>query len=404
MAWKNLWRHKIRTILTVLAMAGSLFLAITLVNMSKGSYGKMIDQGVRSGSGHIGIYRQGYLAERLAEQSFPVDDLLEKISSLSEVKVALPHLQFSSLAQSAYESRGALLFGLSPSKEAPNNPYIQKIPQGRFLLDSDKTQAVIGVGLAKELRIKVNKSFVITLQDKKGELRIEKLKVVGFLQTGIKELDNSLVMVNLPEAQNISGYTGQIHELSILLHSAKQQKKVFPLVKAMLSDRPELVAEGWQKAMPNLSNAIQYDYTSLRVILFLLVVIVGIGIINTFLMSVLERTREFGTLMAIGASPGFLGFLVITEASFTGILGIILGWIGGCSATYYLITHGLDLTFLMAEGQEFGGVFFDPIIRATWNISTMVSLSILLFMICLGASLYPAWQAGRIDPVKALHD
>ena len=119
LAWKNLWRHRIRTFITVLAMAGSLFLAISLVNLAKGSYSKMIDQGVRSGSGHIGIYEKGYVKDRLAEQSFLMGNLAEKISQVPGVKAVLPHLQFSGLAQSAYDSRGALLFGLLPSQEAP---------------------------------------------------------------------------------------------------------------------------------------------------------------------------------------------------------------------------------------------------------------------------------------------
>ena len=402
LAWKNLWRHRIRTFITVLAMAGSLFLAISLVNMAKGSYSKMIDQGVRSGSGHIGVYQKGYVKDRLAEQSFPMDNLLEKIQNISGVKAVLPHLKFSALAQSAYDSRGSLLFGLKASQESSINPYIQKLSEGRFLMDSDKRKAVVGSGLAKELRIAPGKSFIITLQDKAGELQSEKLRVVGILQTGIKELDNSMIMVNLPEAQRISGYIGQVHELSVILHSAFLQGSVFPVIQSLLSRKDNLVALGWQQAMPNLRNAIQYDYTSLRVILLLLVTIVGIGIINTFLMSVLERTREFGTLMAIGTPPSFLRWLVITEASFTGLLGVILGWIGGSVATYYLVTRGLNLAFIMSDGQEFGGVFFDPIIRASWNIPNMISLSIFLFIICIGAALYPAWKAAKIEPVQAL--
>lgn len=402
LAWKNLWRHRIRTFITVLAMSGSLFLAISLVNMAKGSYSKMIDQGVRSGSGHIGVYQKGYVKDRLAEQNFAVGNLLEKIQNISGVKAVLPHLKFSSLAQSAYDSRGSLLFGIVPSQEAPINPYIQKLSKGRFLMDSDKRKAVIGSGLAKELRIKPGKNFIITLQDKTGDLQSEKLQVVGILQTGIKDLDNSMVMVNLPEVQRISGYIGQVHELSVILHSALLQGSVFPLIQSLLPHKRNLVALGWQQAMPNLQNAIQYDYTSLQVILLLLVVIVGIGIINTFLMSVMERTREFGTLMAIGTPPAFLRWLVITEASFTGLLGIIFGWIGGSAATHYMVTRGLDFTFILSEGQEFGGVFFDPIVRASWNISNMIFLSVFLFIICIGAALYPAWKAAKIEPVLAL--
>ncbi|MEW5803495.1 MAG: FtsX-like permease family protein [bacterium] len=402
LAWKNLGRHRIRTTLTVLAVGGSLFLAITFVNMAKGGYSKMIDQGVRAGSGHIGVYRRGYLEDRVAEQNFLAADLPEKVRKLPGVAAVLPHIQLSALAQSAYESRGAFLVGLVPSEEASVNPYIQKLSQGRFLQDADMRKAVIGSILARELKVETGKGFVITVQDKDGELQSEKFRVAGIFHTGIKEIDNSLVMVNLREAQKLSRLTGRVHELSVLLLSASWQESVQSAIRDLLSDRQDLVAEGWHRAMPNLYHAIQYDYVSLQVILLLLVVIVGIGIINTFLMSVLERTREFGTLMAIGTPPAFLRWLVVTEAFLTGIMGITLGWIGGCAATDYLVRYGLDLTSIISKGQEFGGVFFDPVIRASWNFSTMAFLSLFLLLVCIGASLYPAWQAGTVNPVEAL--
>lgn len=401
LAWKNLWRHRLRTLITVTAMGGSLFLSVTLVNLSRGSYGKMIDQGVRSGSGHIGVYKEGYIEERLPEQSFTVGNLMEKIEQIPRVEMALPHLQFSALAQSAYDARGALLFGLFPSREASLNPYVKGLTKGRFLKDTDGRQAVIGEGLSRELRVPVGKSLVITLKDEAGELRSEKLLVVGLLATGIKEMDNALIMVNLPEVQRISGYFDQVQEISLILQSSSQQKKILPRLASLLAKRKELVAKGWQEAMPNLSDAIKYDAASQQVILLLLVIIVGIGITNTFLMSVLERTREFGTLMAIGTSPLFLRLMVMTEAFFTGLLGLMVGWLSGSIATYYLIVHGFDFSFIMGDGQEFGGVFFEPIIRASWNFPEMIFLSLFLLLVCISAAFYPAWQAGRIDPVKA---
>ena len=402
LAWKNLGRNMIRTFITVLAVGGSLFFAIILINETTGSYRKMIDQGVRSGSGHIGIYQKGFLEDRLMGQSFVIGDLLEEIQKIAGVKEILPHLQFSTLAQSAYASREALLMGVLPAREAQINPYVQKISAGRFLRYEDNTQAVIGSELARELKVDVGNSFIMKVQGKNGVLQSERFHVVGIIKSGIKNVDNYLVMAHLSQVQKITQFVGEAHELSVLLQSASLVESAYSAIKPLISKRPNLEAVSWKEAMPKISNAIRLSYTYFRLIIFFLVVIVGVGIINTFLMSVLERSREFGILMSIGTPPGFLIWLVITEAFFNGIMGVMVGLILGSAGTYYLIVHGLDLSIVLKDGREYGGVFFDSLIRADWNIPSMIFLSIFFILICIGASLYPAWKAGRVNPIEVL--
>ena len=402
LAWKNLGRNMIRTFITVLAVGGSLFFAIILINETTGSYRKMIDQGVRSGSGHIGIYRKGFLEDRLMGQSFLIGDLLEEIQKIAGVKEILPHLQFSSLAQSAYASREALLMGVLPAREAQINPYVQKLSAGRFLRDEDNTQAVIGSELARELKVDVGNSFIMKVQGKDGVVHSERFHVVGIIKSGIKNVDNYLVMAHLSQVQKITQFVGEAHELSVLLQSASLVESAYSAINPLISKRPNLEAVSWEKAMPKISNAIRLSYTYFRLIIFFLVVIVGVGIINTFLMSVLERSREFGILMSIGTPPGFLIWLVITEAFLNGIMGVMVGLILGSAGTYFLIVHGLDLSIVLKDGREYGGVFFDSLIRADWNIPSMIFLSIFFILICIGASLYPAWKAGRVNPIEVL--
>lgn len=402
LAWKNLWRNRRRTLITLAALSLSLMLVQAFHNLSFGVYARMIDAGVRAGSGHIALYHPGYIESRDEKLSFAPGDLAKTIEEIDGVDRVLPRLYLPGLAQSSRESRGILLTGVDPGPEAAANPFLKNLPADQLPRSLDGRDAVLGERLLRELKLKPGQKFVITLQNRQGDLVSEMFRVHGVVNSGIKQVDASLILVGRERAAAMAGIPGEVHELSVILRSGSEDVRVHPAINALLAQRPGIEAASWARAMPNLSNAIRLDYTSQKFIFVIILLIVTIGVVNTLLMSVMERLREFGVIRALGATPGRLRILVFTEALFLGLCSLVLGSILGSLATWYLVDVGIDLRNFVPNTLEFGGVVFDPVMRATWDIPWMTRIAGFVFLLSLAASIYPAVKAGRISPAEAM--
>lgn len=402
LAWKNLWRNRRRTLITLAALSFSLMLVQAFHNLSFGVYARMIDSGVRAGSGHVAVYRDSFLASRDEKLSFAAGDLPDAIAERPEVLQVLPRVYLPGLAQSARESRGILLTGVDPQAERRVNPFLRGLQEDQLLRSTDGRDAIIGERLLQELKLKPGNKFVVTVQSRSGELTSELLRIRGVVRTGIREVDRSLVMVGRQRAAAMGGIPGQIHELAVVLKKADDEKTALPAIRDLVRRRPKLQAVSWQEAMPNLSNAIRLDYASQQFIFVVILLIVTIGVVNTLLMSVMERIREFGVIRAVGASPGRLRWMVLTEAFLLGCASLVVGSLLGSLATWYLVDVGIDLRTFLPESLEFGGVVFDPVLRATWDLAWMARIGLYVVGLALLAALYPARKAGRISPVEAM--
>lgn len=402
LAWKNLWRNRRRTLITLIALSFSLMLLQGSHNLSHGVYSSMIDSGVRAGSGHMVICQRDYLDSRDEKLAFKPAGLTAEIAALSKVEAVLPRLYLPGLAQSSRESRGILLTGVDPSVEKMINPFLRKLPDSGWLSSSDGHGAILGSRLLKELKLKTGQKFVVTMQHQSGELVSDMFRVRGVVATGIKTIDSTLMMVGLDRAAALVGSKGKFHELAIILTDQNAGSQVWSQVKMLLQDRRDIAAYSWEEAMPNLYNAIRLDYASSNFIFVILLLIVAIGVVNTLLMSVMERFREFGVILAVGARTARLRLLILAEALLMGLVAMIVGSCLGALLTWYLVAVGIDMRTFISETLEFGGVVFDPVLRAAWDLPWMVRISFYLLLLSFLAALYPAIKAGRITPVAAM--
>lgn len=402
LAWRNIWRSRRRTIITVIAISFSLMLVQAFHNLAFGVYAQMIDSGVRSGSGHIAVYRGDYATSRDDRLYWKKGDIDEKISALAGVKAALPRIYLPGLAQSSRESRGILLTGIDPVAENDINPLLKKINAPEMIRSLDGRDALVGSRLLTELKLKVGNKFVVTAQGAEGELVSELFRIRGVINSKIREVDSSLVMVGRQRVAMMTNQPDSVHELAIILERPEIEEQLIPLIADILPKDSDVSAVSWEVAMANLANAIKLDYASQKFIFLIIVLIVTIGVVNTLLMSVMERIREFGVILAVGATPGRLRKMVMTEAFFIGLISMLLGNILGALATWYLVDVGIDLRDFVPETMEVGGVVFDPIMRATWDFAYMGQMSIYVLVLSVVASLYPAVKAARIEPARAM--
>ena len=401
-AWRSLWRNRRRTLITLAAIALSIMLVQAFHNLSVGTYAQMVDSGVRAGSGHLAIYRDGYLVGREEQFSFAPKDLTAQVGGLAGVGAVLPRLYLPALAQSSHDSRGILLIGVDPQAERRVNPFLKELGPDTMLRDAGGRDAILGQRLLDDLQLAVGRKLVVTAQHRDGTLHSELLRVRGVVATGMSEIDGTLLMVGIDRAAQLVGLPGEVHELAIILDRAGDERRIAPQVSRLAAAHPGIAAVSWGEAMPNLANAIKLDYASQKFIFAIILLIVTIGVVNTLLMSVMERLREFGVVLALGSSPGRLRWLVLLEALLLGLLAALAGCLLGALATWYLVEVGIDLQAFIPETLEFGGVVFDPVLRAAWDLPWMARITLYIVGLTLLAALYPAVKAGRITPVEAM--
>jgi len=403
LAWRNLWRNRRRTLITLTAMSFSLMLVQGFHNLSYGVYAQMIDSGVRAGSGHIALYRGDYATSRDDRLTFAPGQLPGQIAALPGVTNVLQRLYLPALAQSSRESRGILLTGIDPAAEAMVNPLLAKLDLSTLLPTTDGRDALMGSRLLRELKLEIGQKFVVTAQGADGELASELLFVRGTVHSGIRSVDNSLVMVGRQRAALLAGRPETVHEIAVLLSAPDDSGDQLQRVRALLP-AGEIQALPWDTAMPNLANAIKLDYASQKFIFLVIVIIVSIGVINTLLMAVMERLPEFGLLLALGASPWRLRAMVLCEALLLGLVAMFIGSLLGSLLTWYLAAIGIDLRRFLPESIEFGGVIFDPVLRATWDVRYMLQMAALMPLLAGLASFYPANRAARVAPAVAMRN
>ncbi len=402
MGWRNLWRNRRRTIIEIVSIAGSVMLGVAWNNLAIGSYTKMIDDGVKMGSGHIGIYHPDYLEMRKTEQVVDAAAIVPEIEKIEEVEGIYPRLNVPGLVRSARESRSSMLMGIDFDREKSINPLLadKRIDDGG-LPDPSKREALIGYRLARELDLDIGSKFVIMAQGRDGDIVSGLYRVSGLLHTNVQDIDTGAVLVDRKKLGDLIGRPGSAHEIAIMLPSHRMIEEVLPKVQAVVADLSGTEAFPWNEAMKSLADSVELDHAALKIMVFILYVIVGIGTINTLLMSVMERTREFGVVRAIGVNRSGIRKMVLSEATVLAVVGVLIGVGLGMLIGVYTHNYGIDLSGAIDE-QGMGGVLFEPIMYSAWDWYGMFVLGLGMMIVAILASLYPTHYVLRIQPSEAM--
>ncbi len=400
-AWRNLWRNRRRTSIQLAAIAGSLFLALFYHHIAVGMYADMIDDGVRSGSGHVGLYHKRYLDDRQVSDTIPADTLVPLLSQEPGVEAVYARLNVPGLLRSSRNSRPALGMGLDIAREAAHNILLDPKNLVAGSLPDSPAEVAIGEVLAQELQVKVGKKVVWMAQDAQGEMASKLFKVSGILKTGVKAVDSGTVLASREALAALIGREGHAHEIAVMLEGPEAIPGMLPRLKAIASQAEATDAYPWQKAMPNLAAIIEWGNSETRMIVSILFVLVGIGTLNTMLMSVMERTREFGVIRALGVHRGSIRVMVMAEALVLGLAGSVVGVALTGLLGLYTSTVGMDFS-AMYQDMDMGGVALDPVIRTGWDWTMVLGLSLGMILLSVLASLYPAQRALAIRPADAI--
>lgn len=403
LGWRNLWRNRRRSLIELTSIAGSVFFAIFMNNLAKGSYAQMIDDAVKMGSGHIGLYRSHYIELRKTELTFKATPLVSKLEKDPDVVGVYPRLLIPGLIRSSRESRAAMVVGLDFSREKDMNPILdsRKISEGTLPADDDTQGALMGAGLARDLGIGVGKKFVIMVQGADGEIESKLYRITGLIRTNASMIDSRMVVVSRRVLSGVIGREDAVHEIGVMLTSHDKIEDALPRLAAIAGTEDDVQALPWEKAMAEVADAIKMDYVGMQIIVVFMYLIVGIGTVNTLLMSVMERSREFGVIRAIGLGKGGIRKIVFAEGFVLALTGVVVGLALSMLVGLYTSTHGIDYSFMIKD-QGFAGTLMDPVMRSIWDWRRMGLLCGGMVVLALAASLYPAHYILKIRPAEAM--
>ena len=396
-ASRNVFRQKRRTLLTVLTMFGGFTLSAISIGWADGTYNNIIDMFTRNRLGHIQIHGNGYLDKpSLYNQVADYKKVATTIESIEGVVAWSPRLYSVGLASVENKSAGVRIIGLDPTRESMATRFENQVVSGQTFSRTPSGEAILGKSLAKTLAAEVENEVVILSQGADGSIANDVYQVVGLVESGDAVNDQTALYLHLEEAQELLALEGKVHEIVVIVQQLDRVAALTEKITLRL-DNHELSVEPWQVFAKSFYVAMTADKRGNWVMLFIINLIVAVGVLNTVLMTVLERTREYGALRAIGTSPQQVFQLVIFEVFIMAVIGIITGIVAGFLFNYLLSFQGIAIP----QSITYGGMEFTHLYTEVNAHSFYIPAATVLFSALL-VGTFPAVRAARIAPAQAL--
>ncbi|MBN1551019.1 ABC transporter permease [bacterium] len=404
MAFRNLRKNKRRTWITLFSIGFGLLLAMTFTGIGDSGYTKMINGAARLGSGHLSIVPSGYIETPALDKT--IQDTEEKIALLKKydhIDACVVRIQGQAMVATPRDSGGATFVALDPGTETSDTAYfLEYIKEGKLFDRDDTFGIVIGRTMSDRLKVGIGEKIVYTTTDKHGEITSGLARVSGIFESGSKEVDGYFIILPLNRMRDLLGYNNdEATLLAIFLDDHHRSEHLKNRLQSEMNDSSCEVTT-WRETMPDMASFVALDSSMNYLFQIIIFLLIAAGILNTILMSVLERTRELGIMLAIGMSPVRVVGLIMAEAFWLGILGIVSGIIITAPLYYYLHIFGIDFSGLIHEDTDVAGVVFDSIIYNDLRLESFLFIITGAFIITLLSGIYPAWKAGRLAPVESI--
>ncbi|WP_215224499.1 ABC transporter permease [Echinicola shivajiensis] len=401
LAWRNIWRNKRRTIITIVSIAFAVILSSLMRSMQLGSYERMIDNSVRFLTGYIQIHQKGYWDEQVIDNAFsPPSNLLEKVAAIEDVEAAVPRLESFALASYQNQTKGALVIGIDPQKEVSLTNVEDKIVQGKPF-EIDEEHVLVGTGLAEYLKLSVGDTIVLISQGYHGVNAAGKYAVSGLVQFGLPLLTNQVVFMPLPAAQYFYGAEQLLTALAVVTEHPKHVSSIETSLRQEV-DTTALEIMNWRIMMPELIQGIEVDNISGIIMLMLLYVVIGFGMFGTFLMMTTERLYEFGVLLSIGMRRYKLQLIVFAEIIMLAMIAVLAGFALSMPVISYFYHHPITLADEYKEAFEKFGI--EPVYVFSLDPVVFTSQAWVVFFMALVLGGYPLYKIWKLDPVNAMRE
>jgi len=401
LAWRNIWRHRRRTVIIVLAMGLSLALMMWYDGLLDGFNNAIAGNAVRVLGGNVQVHAAGYRENVESNPLLPMADdtaVVRAALSQPDVIAASRRIQTGGLVSNREGAFSMNIVGIEPEAEAPVSLIAEHIVDGRFLEAGDGDAMLVGRGLADALSLQVGDRVTMVGSDIHKQNRQRAMTIIGIYDVGIPSIEKGTAYISLGEAQTLFNLRDQATEVQITLEKVGKEADI---VAALTPILPGYEVESWDKNYPELGNAIGRKNIVMDIFSIIIVMIAGIGILNLLLMAIYERTREIGLLGAMGLKPRQIAATFVLEGALIGVVGVIAGIAMGLAINLSLGKVGMDysqfagITEYMAliSGRVYPTLGVN---RLFWRASAVVIIAAL-------AALIPAVIASRREPSEALH-
>ena len=398
LAWRNIWRNRKRSFITVTAIVIAVFLSIFMRSMQLGMYDNMIGNVVGSYSGYIQVHSDGFWGEQIIDNAFESDDKIkEKIRKVDGVENVIQRVQSGSLASCGDLSKFVFVSGIEPENEKLLTDWDRRLLDGT-LLTVESNGINVGKGIAHYFNLSIGDTLVFIGQGYHGMQAVGAYPIIGILDMKNPKLNNISVFMTLTVAQEFLSAQNLVTHMIIDKREYENEHEMAIALSSELSDEFEVMT--WQEMLPELEQTIQADSAGGLIMVFILYMIITFGIFGTVLMMTQERKYEFGVVVSIGMKKAKLIMTMIYETIFLTSLGVLLGIV--LSRPLILYYHYNPMQFpddQAAVMEEFG---FEAIIPFMSSYDIPLTHGLIIFCISLLISFYPTITILRLKPIKAM--
>ncbi len=399
LAWRNIWRNKRRTLITVASIMFALFFAIIMRGFQKGSYAKMKENAIESYSGYLQIHKKGYWDDKNIDNIFSLDsETIIQLETDPRVKQIIPRLESFALASSGESTKGVVVMGISPEKEDQMTKIKSYLTEGEFIAKNDK-EILVAQELAQFLNIKIKDTLVLFSTGHHGSTAAGLFEVKGILKLPTPEMNRGTVYLPIQEAQAFFSTDNQFTALVFDIYEIDDARAIQKMAENAL-DLENYEVLGWEVMNKELLQMIESDNAGGIIMVAILYMVIAFGIFGTVLMMTNERIREFSVMVSVGMQKNKLAFIVVIELLFLTVLAVIAGIIISLPVMIYFVYNPIRFTGEALDAMK--DFNFEPIMPMSMEPEIFMFQAISIAMISLIAMSYPTIKIMTLNVVNGL--
>jgi len=399
-SWRNVWRNKTRSGVVIVAVSLGVFAGVFSMAFMRGMAYQRLDSAIKTEISHIQIHTPEFSDVNDIENYFTnSEEITERIKKEPSVVAVSKRIILNSIVSSAEKGSGIRLIGIEPDKESSVTNINEKLVEGNYLETLKRSLPIaIGQKLAKKLGVKLGSKLVVGLLDVNSQPLYYQFRVSGIFKTSSGPFDEATAFVKYSDLLSLTKMPEQsAHELAILLNNEEASTSVAAKLKAQ---NPDLFVQEWFEVLPELGYMTEAMDLYMYIFILIILLALGFGIVNTMLMVVLERVKELGMLMAVGMNKIRVFSMIMLETVFLSLTGGIIGVALGAGFSKFFEKRGIDLSGLYKEGLESMG--WEAIVYTEIHLEMIITVTVLVILTGIIASVYPALKALRLNPAEAI--